>query len=96
MLRAVYKLGNIGFDILFKKMRIAIEIDADRLRRIQTFTGQRKKSRAISRALAEYLDWQERREFVVRALSGNTDFSLTNDELEAFDVSTGLMCASPA
>lgn len=68
------------------KMRITIEIDAKSLQRIQTLTGQKKKSPAVSQALDAYLLQQARRVLIQRALSGKTDFPLTNDELEARDI----------
>ena len=67
-------------------MRITIEIDASDLKEIQKTTGQKKKSPAISQALAEYLRMQEKRRFIERALAGETDFSLSNEELESRDV----------
>jgi hypothetical protein len=67
-------------------MRITFEIDANDLRQIQKMTGQSKKSPAISRALADYLQMRERRAFIERALAGRTDYPLTNEELEARDV----------
>jgi hypothetical protein len=36
--------------------------------------------------LTEYLNWRGRREFAERVLSGKTDFSLSNEELEARDI----------
>lgn len=67
-------------------MRITIDVDDRDLRQIQKLTGQKKKSPAVAQALTEYLRQCERAAFVARALSGQTDFSLTNDELEARDV----------
>jgi Arc/MetJ family transcription regulator len=67
-------------------MRITVEIDAKDLKQIQQFTGQKKKSPAVSQALAEFLRQQARREFIARAVSGETDFGMTNDELEARDI----------
>lgn len=67
-------------------MRITIDIDADELRRIQKVTGQKKKSPAVTQALADFLRQRERQAFIDRALSGQTDFSATNEELEARDV----------
>jgi Arc/MetJ family transcription regulator len=66
-------------------MRITIEIDADDMIRIQKITGRRKKSPAVSQALAEFLKLRERREFIERVLAGKTDFSLSNEQLEARD-----------
>jgi len=67
-------------------MRITVDIEASELRRIQKVTGQKKMSPAVSRALSEFLKLQERQKFIERALSGQTDFTLTNEELEAHDV----------
>ena len=67
-------------------MRIMFEIDASDLKRIQKITGHKKKSPAISRALTDYLRMQERRAFIEKALTGQTDYPLTNEELEALDV----------
>jgi len=67
-------------------MRLTIDIDAKELKRIQTLTGQRKKSPAISQALADYLREHEKQRFIERVLTGQTDYSATNDELEAHDV----------
>jgi Arc/MetJ family transcription regulator len=67
-------------------MRITIEIDANELSRIQKITGEKKKSPAVTRALTEYLNWRRRHEFVQRILAGKTDFSMSNEDLEARDV----------
>ena len=67
-------------------MRITVEIDEKDLKRIQQITRQKKVSPAVSQALTDYLRLQRRRALVERALSGGTDYALTNDELEARDV----------
>jgi hypothetical protein len=67
-------------------MRVTFEIDANDLRQIQQMTGQKKKSPAIHRALAEYVQLRTRRAFIEKALAGQTDYALTNEELEARDV----------
>jgi len=67
-------------------MRITFEIDANALKEIQKITGQKKKSPAITSALADYLRMREKRAFIEKALAGQTDYPLTNDELEARDV----------
>lgn len=67
-------------------MRITIDVDASDLKQIQKTTGQKKKSPAISQALTEYLRMQEKKRFIEKVLTGQTDFSLTNEELEARDV----------
>ena len=75
-------------------MRITFEIDAKDLRQIQKITGQKKKSPAISRALANYLRLLERRALIEKALSGQTDYPLTNEELERRDVYAKLVDSS--
>jgi hypothetical protein len=67
-------------------MRITFEIDANDLKQIQQITGQKKKSPAISRALADFLRMRQRQAFIEKALSGKTDYALTNEDLEACDV----------
>ncbi len=67
-------------------MRITIDVDAGELKQIQKLTGQKKKSPAVSQALSEFLKLQGRQKFIERALAGDTDFSQTNEELEARDV----------
>jgi hypothetical protein len=67
-------------------MRITVAIDANDLKQIQKITGQKKKAPAISHALADFLRMRERRTFIEKALAGQTDYALTNDELEARDV----------
>jgi hypothetical protein len=69
-----------------ESMRITIDVDAGELKQIQKITAQRKKAPAVSRALSAFLRQHARQEFIERALSGGTDFALTNEELEARDV----------
>ena len=67
-------------------MRITVDIDANDLKQIQKITGQKKKSPAVSQALADFLRMRERRGFIEKAQAGKTDYALTNEELEARDV----------
>jgi hypothetical protein len=67
-------------------MRITIDVDATELKQIQKITGEKKKSPAIVQALNRFLRQEQRQKFLERALSGQTDFSLTNDQLEALDI----------
>jgi hypothetical protein len=67
-------------------MRITIEIDEKQVRQIQKLTKQRKMSPAINLALSNYLRQQAKDQFLQEALSGQTDFALTNEELEQRDV----------
>jgi Arc/MetJ family transcription regulator len=67
-------------------MRITIQIDANDLANIQRLTGQKKKSPAVEKVLSDYLRQQRRERLIARALSGESDFSLTNKQLEARDI----------
>ncbi|MBI3850475.1 MAG: type II toxin-antitoxin system VapB family antitoxin [Verrucomicrobia bacterium] len=67
-------------------MRVTIEVDATELKQIQQITGQKKKSPAITQALSAFIRQQQKRQFIERALSGQTDYRLTNEELEARDL----------
>ena len=64
-------------------MKIIVEIDASTLKEIQHITGIRKRSPAVSRAAEEFVKAERRRKLVQRALDGEMDYSLTNDELES-------------
>jgi len=66
-------------------MRISVEVDAKRLQVIQRITGQKRKSTAINRALDDYLRLRQRLAFIEKALTGQTDYALSNDDLETFD-----------
>ena len=66
-------------------MRITIDMDASNSKEIQKATGLKKKSPALDQALSEFLRMQQKERLIQRALSGATDFSLTNDELESRD-----------
>jgi Arc/MetJ family transcription regulator len=64
-------------------MRITVDIDAKQLASIQKETGSRKKSRAVRCAVDSYLDGVARRRLLRKILEGGTDYTLTNDEVEA-------------
>jgi Arc/MetJ family transcription regulator len=67
-------------------MRITVEIDASELKRIQKITGLKKKSPAVSKALADYLYGHEKHRYLEQVLGGQTDYALTNNELESRDL----------
>lgn len=64
-------------------MRLTVDIDDDALAAIQEATGIHKKSPAVKKAAEEYLHALKRKEFLRRVCEGRTDYSLTNEELEA-------------
>jgi Arc/MetJ family transcription regulator len=63
-------------------MRLTIDIDEKVLRGIQKATGNRKRSPAVRVALERYLREREKRELLRKVLRGETDFAMTNEELE--------------
>ncbi len=63
-------------------MRITVEIDAKKLKAIQRATGIEMNSPALARALDEFLVNKEREQFLKRVVTGGTDYSSTNDDLE--------------
>ena len=67
-------------------MRISVEIDANEMRLIQKLTGEKKKAPAISQALSAFLRQQRKARLIERALSGQTDYALSNEQLEGRDV----------
>lgn len=64
-------------------MRITVDIDETSLREIQEATGERKISPAVKKVIAEYLDRRAREVFIDKVMQGQTDYALSNDELEA-------------
>lgn len=67
-------------------MRITVEIDEKQLEAIRQATGLTKKSPAVRRAIEDHLAGLARKRFLERVLRGETDYSLTNDELEGLGV----------
>jgi Arc/MetJ family transcription regulator len=63
-------------------MRFTIEIDDKVLERIQKATGKRKRSPAVREALQRYLHERAKRELLRKVLRGESDFGMTNEELE--------------
>lgn len=64
-------------------MRVTIEIEDKKLRSILKLTRQTKKSPAVAQALDEFLENRERQAFLAKVMAGNTDYRMTNDELES-------------
>lgn len=63
-------------------MRITVELDPEDIDAVSRLTGIEKKSPAIARAVHEYLWQKEREAFLKRVLAGETDYALSNEELE--------------
>ena len=64
-------------------MRIAVDIDEKELNEIQRLTGIKKRSPAVRHVVKAYLLEMEKKRFLQKVLAGETDYSLTNEELEA-------------
>jgi metal-responsive CopG/Arc/MetJ family transcriptional regulator len=67
-------------------MRISVEINSADLKAIQRITGVKQKSPAIRQALSTFIREQRKQRLIKRALSGETDYTLSNEEIEALDV----------
>jgi hypothetical protein len=63
-------------------MRITVDLNPEDLAAVSRLTGIEKKSPAVSRAIQEYLRQKEREAFLMRVLSGETDYSTSNKEIE--------------
>jgi hypothetical protein len=68
-----------------ERIRITIEIDAKDLERLKAATRQKSKTQAVNHAVASYLESRERTTLIQRANSGGTDYSMTNEDMEAVD-----------
>jgi len=64
-------------------MRVTIELDEKDIAKIKKTTGIQKISPAIRRACQEYLKSLEKKRFLASVLDGESDYSMTNEELEA-------------
>lgn len=64
-------------------MRITVDIDDRSLKELQRFTGLRKKSPAVSAAVAEYLRVRRIEHIVEMVREGKVNYTTTNEEIEA-------------
>ncbi len=64
-------------------MRITVNIDDRTMRSIQHLTGVSKKSPAVCQALHDYLRNVRKRRLIQCVMEGKSDYSTTNEELEA-------------
>jgi Arc/MetJ family transcription regulator len=67
-------------------MRIAVEIDEGTLAEVMKFTGETDKGAALLMAATDFLRRRHLNDFTHRAMAGEFDFPMTNDELEAPDL----------
>ena len=67
-------------------MRITVDIDENQLAALQKATGLNKKSPAVRKAIEDYLAVQDKKQFLQRILSGESDYSLTNEAVEALGI----------
>jgi hypothetical protein len=64
-------------------MRITVEIEDSKIKAIQKWTNERKKSPAVAQALDEFIEQRQRQEFLAKVMAGETDYRSSNDELES-------------
>ncbi|NUN97243.1 MAG: hypothetical protein HUU16_13840 [Candidatus Omnitrophica bacterium] len=64
-------------------MRITVDLDENTLSKLQEVTGIKKKSPAVTHAVEQYLRSVRVEEVIRKAVNGETDYSTTNEELEA-------------
>jgi len=64
-------------------MRITVDLDENDLTEVSRLTGIKKKSPAVALAVQEFIRQKERELFLKKVLAGETDYALSNDELEA-------------
>jgi hypothetical protein len=63
-------------------MRVALEIDDEKMKAILSLTRQERNSTALALALDEYLAFKRTQVFVNRVMVGETDYQATNEEIE--------------
>ena len=63
-------------------LRITVEIDENTLRDVLRITGERKKSTALSKAVAEFINRKKAAEFGRLIRENAFDYPLTNEEIE--------------
>jgi hypothetical protein len=63
-------------------LRITVEIDENTLRDVLRITGERKKSTALSKAVAEFINRKKAAEFGRLIRENAFDYPLTNEEVE--------------
>ena len=64
-------------------MRIVVEIDEGTLRDVMKLTGERKKSPAMAKAIADYVRRRKAQELGRLLREGAFDYPSTNEEVEA-------------
>jgi hypothetical protein len=67
-------------------MRITVDIDEATLGELRALTGEKKKSSAVNRAVAEFIRRRKLREFGAMLREGVFDYRTTNEEIEKHDV----------
>lgn len=72
--------------VYFCAMRVTIEVDEETLQQVQKMTGEKQKSRALAKAVGEYLNRRKAREFGRLLREGAFDYPTTNEEIEEQDI----------
>ncbi len=63
-------------------MRFTVDIDDKMLKDLRRFAGTRKKSPAVSMAVADFVRRQKVEELICRVNSPDNDFSMTYEDLK--------------
>lgn len=64
-------------------MRVTVDIPEQTLTDLAVYTGEKKKSPAVAKAVDEFVKRQKAREFAKLAREGAFDYPMTNEEMEA-------------
>ncbi len=67
-------------------MRITVELDENQIDEVSRLTGVKKKSPAIAEAIQEFIRQKEREAFLKQVLAGETDYQMTNEQIEQTNV----------
>lgn len=63
-------------------MRITVDIEDDTLAELLKFTGEKKKSSAVSKVVVDYLNRRKAKEFGRLLREGDFDIDFTNEDVE--------------
>jgi Arc/MetJ family transcription regulator len=66
-------------------MRITIDIDEAILKEVERITGEKKRSPAVARIVADYVKRAQARAFGRSLREGEFDYPATNEEIEGLD-----------
>ncbi len=64
-------------------MNISVDIEIGLLEKLKLYTTKNDDASAVSEALVQFVRRHEKNEFIKSVLNGETDYDLTNEEIEA-------------